>query len=218
MAIVAHIMGATCSGKSTFLEWAAKQSDEVGLVEVGKFMRAKYGAAHFKGQAAPAHTQEEAWNVCEEQAAKHIQEGRAVVLVDGQPRSLDQVEKCCDTWHKYASTTRFILFHCDYEERERRLMNRFERPDDPEMLKEWQDSVKLGKQRLVNDERTYHMVMAELLKRGQRIHVCDTTRWGTDVPIDEARADVLYCIRHSLSFPEALRMGVQGQRVRRIGV
>jgi ATPase subunit of ABC transporter with duplicated ATPase domains len=89
---VVAIMGPTCAGKSTFLNYAVeKDPGHVGLVEVGKMLRAKYPPSYFEGQAAPAKTQKEAWDMCEGRIRDHLAEGKTIVLVDGQPRSHDQV-------------------------------------------------------------------------------------------------------------------------------
>lgn len=90
-----YMMGPTNVGKSTALNaiFEAGKGD-VGLVEVGKMLRAKYGEDYFKGQAAPAHTAVEAWNLMLEGVEKHAQDPKVkFVLIDGQPRDFDQCAK-----------------------------------------------------------------------------------------------------------------------------
>jgi len=90
---IVYMTGATNSGKSTALKalFEAGQG-EVGLIEVGKLLRAKYGEAYFKGQAAPAHTQSEAWSLFLEALHTHEADPKVrFVVADGQPRSFDQV-------------------------------------------------------------------------------------------------------------------------------
>ncbi len=99
------VMGVTNVGKSTLMDTArgydAKPdpADEgrvfgagIGLIEVGKMMRAKYPPEHFKGQGAPAHTQVEAWQMLLDSLKTHVENGMRVAIVDGQPRNLEQCE------------------------------------------------------------------------------------------------------------------------------
>lgn len=97
------VMGATNSGKTTFLEKMAKDyPNPVGLVEVGKMMRAKYPPEHFAGQAAPKHTAIEAWSMMTV-AVEHCIDGRKrLILIDGQPRDMEQAIGVLD---KYYSDT-----------------------------------------------------------------------------------------------------------------
>lgn len=172
--LLAFIMGCTCVGKSTLLTHAARNYPAlVGLVEVGKALRAKYldpsspfyDPDYFKGQAAPKHTQVEAWDICERQIREHVAAGKRLILIDGQPRSLDQVENCFTrldrSWPKA-----FVLLDASLEERERRLAMRFRLPDE-------QHQFDLGKQRLVNDMVTYYTVLTDLIRRGQHVDVFD---------------------------------------------
>jgi hypothetical protein len=93
------VIGATNSGKSTFLHDVADcWKDKVGLVEVGKTLRAKYGASYFNGQAAPEKTAAEAWQLMLDGIEAHDQAGKEIILVDGQPRSEQQ---CLDILKQY---------------------------------------------------------------------------------------------------------------------
>lgn len=95
MTSIWFIMGPTCSGKSTFLRTAEAyfKPGDLGLVEVGKMMRAKYPPEYFKGQAAPSHTAREAWEMCSTKIDEHRTAGKRIVLVDGQPRDGHQALK-----------------------------------------------------------------------------------------------------------------------------
>lgn len=94
MSNLKFVIGSTGSGKSTFLQAAQiKLGDAVGLVEVGKLLRAKYGPDYFKGQAAPDHTEAEAWKMCVDTIEEHRKAGKQLILVDGQPRSMKQCRK-----------------------------------------------------------------------------------------------------------------------------
>lgn len=101
------VIGPTNAGKGSLLAAAHRRSPgRVGLVEVGKMMRAKYldpasphyDPDHFKGQAAPKHTAEEAWQMMVDGLKANSAEGKSVILVDGQPRDIEQAERI---HHKY---------------------------------------------------------------------------------------------------------------------
>jgi len=95
------VIGPTNAGKGTFLDAAKRWDDRVGLVEVGKMMRAKYldpksphyDPDHFKGQAAPKHTAVEAWQMMLDGIRNNEENGKSVILVDGQPRDIEQCER-----------------------------------------------------------------------------------------------------------------------------
>lgn len=85
------VMGATNVGKTTFMD-LCRDYDVFGLVEVGKMFRAKYPPDYFKGQAAPAHTQTEAWSMFLEGVKNAAEQGKQVAVIDGQPRNVEQTE------------------------------------------------------------------------------------------------------------------------------
>lgn len=168
--LLVFVMGPTCAGKSTLFDYVRKHAPHIGLVEVGKMFRAKYPPSYFQGQAAPAHTREEAWQMCEGAIREHAAAGKLHVLVDGQPRSIDQVEAC---FTKLADFPRKLFVYLDpgLEERTRRLVGRFKLPEE-------QEAFELGRQRLTNDISTYEVVLAELARRTQEVHTFDTLGWG----------------------------------------
>ncbi len=85
------VIGATGAAKSTFLKAAQEAMPErVGVVEVGKKMRAMFPPDYFKGQAAPAHTEQLAMELCDDGILDCIRNGKSVVLIDGQPRTVEQ--------------------------------------------------------------------------------------------------------------------------------
>lgn len=96
------VIGPTNAGKGCFLAAAQRMKpDRVGLVEVGKMMRAKYldpksphyDPDHFKGQAAPKHTAVEAWQMMRDGIAAGLAEHKDIILIDGQPRDIEQCER-----------------------------------------------------------------------------------------------------------------------------
>lgn len=116
------VVGATNVGKSTFLN-AIKLAlgKQVHLVEVGKWMRAKYPPEHFQGQAAPAHTQEEALHMLFGGIREGEANGSTIILVDGQPRDIEQAREIM-AWSEKDWTWTKATIHlvCPREERERR--------------------------------------------------------------------------------------------------
>lgn len=85
--ILVFLMGATCAGKSTLIE-TVRPLPNFGVVEVGKALRKKYGEDYFKGQAAPEHTEREAWTIMLDGIHDNLH--KDFVLIDGQPRSVKQ--------------------------------------------------------------------------------------------------------------------------------
>ena len=183
MPTVLHVMGCTNAGKTTFLqEMKARYGDGVHLVEVGRMMRAKYldpasphySPGHFKGEAAPAHTQAEAW----EMYLEGIEEGRSrcarLILVDGQPRDVSQAEGVFAKFER----PEFLLIHANEEARRERLGLRFpDRDTDDEQA----EGYRLGLERMVNDFRSTYVVLVELARRGVAPRVMDTS----EAPIGE---------------------------------
>jgi len=88
------VMGGTNVGKSTFLETVKKHyPSETHLVEVGKILRAKYPPSHFQGQGNPAHTQNEAIELCFSGIRDGEAKGARFIFVDGQPRDAGQAKE-----------------------------------------------------------------------------------------------------------------------------
>lgn len=94
MKTVIFVIGPTNAGKTTLMD-AVKKTPNWGTVEVGRMLRAKYPPEFFAGQAAPKHTAVEAWQMCLDGVRDVLLvQGKDVVFVDGQPRDLEQLEKC----------------------------------------------------------------------------------------------------------------------------
>jgi hypothetical protein len=118
MSQIIFVMGPTCAGKSTFLDAARDfyEPGDVGFVEVGKMMRAKYPPSYFAGMAAPKHTAHEAWEMCEGKIDDHRSAGKRIVFVDGQPRDEDQARNACTFYPK----AKFVWLNCPLALRETR--------------------------------------------------------------------------------------------------
>lgn len=115
------VIGATNAGKSTFLQAVREAYPDCGLVEVGKWLRAKYAPGHFSGQGAPQSTAAEAWSLLVDGVTRA--HDRPFVLVDGQPRDLNQVAglaQFSDSNYNHC----FIHLHATAEERWRRAQAR----------------------------------------------------------------------------------------------
>lgn len=120
--LIVPVMGPTCAGKSTFLDLFRRKNDpRIGLVEVGKALRLKYGADYFKGQAAPAHTQEEATSMCQSLIDQYLREQRYLILVDGQPRHMDQVALFSEHYNQHPrAAVWYVWLHASREVRTQR--------------------------------------------------------------------------------------------------
>lgn len=155
---IIFVMGLTCSGKTTMIE-AVQKFYPVGLIQVGKEMRRRHPPEYFKGLGAMDETEDEVWGIFLEQLASHAD--KEVILVDGQPRSVTQVEKCIDLVRDREKV--FVWLATPVDE----IKKRAEARDDSEAAKE------LTMQRIVNDSRMYAGVK-EYLSITEKIHDIQT--------------------------------------------
>lgn len=168
MARIVHLMGMTGAGKSTLIRRLCQfEPEKVGAIEVGRMLRAKYGEAYFNGQAAPKHTQGEAWDMYVAGVNALVAQKKQLILVDGQPRDIQQARDVEGLW-KYPHRTDFVLLHADHETRLDRVKERAKTADNPT------DHLALALQRMHNDYVNFYVVTAELLRQGQCIRVIDT--------------------------------------------
>ena len=158
------IMGPTCAGKSAFLSAVQERYSSVGLVEIGKLLRAKYPPAYFKGQDAPAHTANEAWDLLLAGVAECGKRAVSAVLIDGQPRDLPHVEMVCKTYTRQPELyiCRFVHLFASREICEERAARRD--AGDPEKLQ-------LSRERMVNDRARLYEVL-HMLKLQHNVQVC----------------------------------------------
>lgn len=158
-------MGPTCAGKSTLLKRLAQLGgDKVGTVEIGKLLRAKYGEAYFQGQAAPAQTAAEALQLYLDTIKQHIADGKRLVIVDGQPRDLEQAKVMINAWYPQHRSV-YMLVHASHEDREARA--RAGREPGP--------NLDLALARLNNDYKNNYTVMTYLIEHDVKIHVVNTS-------------------------------------------
>tara|TARA_R100001143_G_C3357381_1_gene133294 strand:- start:921 stop:1520 length:600 start_codon:yes stop_codon:yes gene_type:complete len=164
--LLIFVMGPTCAGKSTLLESAQERfGNALGLVEVGKELRAKYPPEYFEGQNNPKHTADEAWEICNTRVWEHFREKKQVILVDGQPRDVPQVHLCNTEFTSSHFVKRYLLIDAPIEARRNRA----------KAGRSQEDFEKLAEPRLTNDMIQYYTVLVELLKIDRKIKVFDTT-------------------------------------------
>jgi adenylate kinase family enzyme len=173
---IVHLLGPTCAGKSTLINrLLAIAGDIVGAVEVGKMLRAKYldpKSPHyqpdfFKGQAAPQHTQAEAWQMYQDGVKRLAAEGKKIILVDGQPRDIQQARDIIGLWHAPHRSIYLLVHASEGVRAERAVASRTG------------DSLELAKARLKNDYENCYNVMVELTKANEVFRVLDSTELGT---------------------------------------
>lgn len=163
MSRLVFVMGCTGSGKSTFLnKLKTEYSDKHGYVEVGKILRAKYPPEFFNGQAAPKHTQDEAWNLCHESVKKNF--NKSFTFIDGQPRSVDQVDNIF-RFFKTEYTKYWLFLDASIEVRRKRIQEKYLNDS---------ASLDLGLQRVTNDIISYHPVLLKLANKPVYIQKVNT--------------------------------------------
>lgn len=165
------VIGTTNAGKTTLLGEAAKLP-EVGVVEVGKMMRAKYPPDYFKGQSNPAHTAVEAWQMMIDKLTENMQAGKRVSFIDGQPRDIKQLNDVLAMCHRdpLKYNFRFLHLYAPIEIRTQRAQERD--AGDPAKLE-------LNRQRLQNDNiSTYEIVTRLQLLCPEAIRTVDTSESG----------------------------------------
>lgn len=165
------VIGPTNAGKGEFLNAFAGLGDvHVHLVEVGKLMRAKYldpasphyDPDHFKGEAAPTHTAKEAWQMMEDGIAAGVKAGAEFILVDGQPRDIEQCNMIIDQYENGEDfTVEYVHIYASEAIRRERAMKR----DAGDEAK-----LKLSLSRLSGDMPKLYEVLTRLINNGSRVH------------------------------------------------
>lgn len=144
---VIAVGGVTCAGKSTLMQ-ALAQMPHFGTIEVGKEMRKRYPPEFFKGKAAMKETEEEVWQIFDEQYKKHLRDPDcAAIFSDGQPRLPSQVYRMYNMIGPY----NFIMMHASRERLERRAR---QRSTD-------QGNLDLALARITNDNAQLYEVLLE---------------------------------------------------------
>lgn len=163
MSTIIHLLGNTCAGKTTIIT-AMLEFEDVKAVQIGKTLRAKYGADYFKGQAAPAHTAVEAMQIYVNEVKAAIAAGFKLILVDGQPRDIKQAHEVMRLWPD--QRVEYLMVHAEHDVRlERAKAGREPGPD-----------LDLALARMDNDYRNSYSVMVELmLKNELEVNSVDTS-------------------------------------------
>jgi hypothetical protein len=144
-----YVFGVTCTGKDYLVEKALQMYPNIfGAVQVGKEFRRRYPPEHFQGMGAPAHTEDEAYQIFLDELNKVSDKNR--VLIVGQPRRASHVDRI---YRKYPGL--ILWLHAKDVVLEERINKRF--PDD---LK----SKELAIQRLANDRIQLYDTLYELSK------------------------------------------------------
>lgn len=174
---ICYVVGPTNAGKTTFLNFVSKRAG-VGLVEIGKMMRAKYPPEHFAGQAAPAHTATEAWQMFLDKIDEHEAAGKVIAFADGQPR---------DTTQTLAVLARpdsrvFLHLWAPSDVRTARAIHRDR--DDPMKLE-------LSMQRIISDDPACYNVLSRLACRDECILHYDTS--SPDYSLEATFARAVQC-------------------------
>lgn len=141
--LMVFCMGATCSGKSTFIDRCTESNNKFGSIKVGEEMRRRHPPEYFDGLGAMQHTEDEAWEIFTSSLDDNVRRGKSIVLVDGQPRLPSQVEKCFRAASERSFVWIILWFMVDEDELKRRMLERF---------KGKTGELGLAKERMVNDK------------------------------------------------------------------
>jgi adenylate kinase family enzyme len=156
---VIFIMGPTNVGKTYFISEMQK-SFNIYPVMIGKILRAKYPPDYFDGQAAPAKTDNEAWNIMIEEIKKAHDQGMTP-LVDGQPRNQQQLDWVFEKLSKELFGAECPLGYCSaihlWAPREERVKRAQARDIDPKALE-------LSMQRMDGDVFTLYDLWLQIEK------------------------------------------------------
>jgi adenylate kinase family enzyme len=184
---ILHLIGANGTGKTALLRYLELRPDLFGCIAVGQILRARHGDGFFKGQAAPEHTKAEAMEIYLKFVQDQLWARRPVIVVDGQPRAIDQV-RIIDEYFRGRNDVHleFFLMHADHATRERRVWGR-------DILNK--DAYALAMARLDNDYRMVYEQMIELSRLGYEIEICDTEVLTTSQIGDKLISDfaAVYC-------------------------
>lgn len=151
--LIVFCMGVTCSGKTTFIDFCTEEEEKIGAIKVGEEMRLRHPTEYFDGLAAMDSTEDEAWEIFNEQLADNVRRGKSIILVDGQPRLPSQVDHCLGIVESQGFICKFLWFHVDNEELDKRMNGRFEGQI---------GALNLAKLRMINDKVQLYDVIQTL--------------------------------------------------------
>ena len=188
--LAVYILGSTCAGKTTTIDSIvhSEPSGRIGSIKVGQILRERYPPGHFKGKAWLPETEAEAMTIYNQgMIEKFYNEKLDIVLIDGQPRSRDQIRYVLD--NHVDVYKHFILLHCSRDSALERAAARF--PCDSE-------SYNLSLDRIKNDAYDILSIICELRDCNQRITCFQTDKPGfyhgkvlSDILAKESQANEL---------------------------
>ena len=165
--VVLHLLGNTGSGKTTLLDFLTSAwPDDITGISVGREFRKKYPPEFFEGQAAPAHTEQEAMSMYTDFVTERRDHGYGLIIVDGQPRKQSQVAACINNASGLQHD--FLLVHADHGIRNDRLDS-----------SRSGSSLELAIRRLDTDYRNQYEVMVELARLGLELNIVDSGKVDT---------------------------------------
>lgn len=168
------VMGMTNAGKSTLID-AVKTIPDLGTVEVGRMMRAKYPPEHFAGQDAPKHTATEAWQMMLDGIDAHRY--KKAIFIDGQPRDVEQATRSVALAKFHNWDSEYLILAAPHEVRLARAISR-DGKDLPETIRnalisggpvdlsKVPSALELALKRMTNDYKSNYNVLAELARHG----------------------------------------------------
>ncbi len=177
------VIGATASGKSTFIDFAKKQyPDYFTSINIGQILRAKYPPEYFEGQGTLDKTEDEVRKLVEDAVKEFVSSDKQVLLIDGQPRNQDQIEFLEVLQQRYEiDGTVFVWVSCTDGERERRGSSR----------SQTQGELELFNSRKIADKISIHNVLFDVLDRENTVITCDTSQMDVE-------REMLWTVRYAL--------------------
>lgn len=150
------VIGPTNSGKTTLVESLRKESLGASSIHVGRLLREKHPPEFFEGQGNPPHVHKEAMRLLFEQLReKLLSPAVDVIYIDGQPRTVEQVEAIEDfvvAWGQPLRLT-YLVLNADDETIRRRAASRDAS----------QAAIELSIKRITNDKCDLHDVIHHLM-------------------------------------------------------
>lgn len=150
MAIIGFVLGSTNSGKTTLINKLCERKLFFPVI-IGQKLRELYPPEFFEGQAAPAKTDNIAFEImCD--GIKEAHNNRMIPIVDGQPRNHVQYELCKKYFDDRQYNCKFINLWASKDIRVSRARNR----DIDE------NKLKLSMERMDNDSIMLYDIVSRL--------------------------------------------------------
>lgn len=181
MKYLVSVLGVTASGKTTFIDFAKKQCpDLVRSVNIGQILRAKYPPSYFEGKDSMPKTEQEVQEILEDYVREFNSSESEVLLIDGQPRTIHQIDFLEHLIDKYKlDGIQYVWVDCLDAEREKRGTKR----------SKTEDELELFNARKVGDKISVFEVLFSLLDRMDTVVTCDTSSY-------DVSAEFLWTLRY----------------------